>query len=266
MAYLDEGPRDAPIILMLHGNPSWSYLYRNLILHLKDSFRCIAPDHLGCGNSNKPQDYPYHFENHVHNIKQLVSHLNLTSFSLVVHDWGGAIGAALSCAHPEKITSFTAMNTAAFLSKRLPARINICRTPLIGEVLVRHFNAFAAGATYMAVATKMERDVANDFTYPYHDWKSRIATHRFVTDIPRSPLDYSYNYMKQVDHDFAQLKMPLQIIWGGKDFCFDDSFYDTWRQRFPQAPHHYFNDAGHYLLEDRGHTIYPLIHDFIRDI
>lgn len=265
-AYLDEGPKDKPVVLMLHGNPSWSYLYRNLILALRDDFRCIAPDHIGCGNSDKPQEYGYHLENHVANVERLIEHLKLETFSLIVHDWGGAIGAGVSIRHPDKVKSYTAMNTAAFLSSRIPARINACRIPLLGELMVRGFNAFAGAATSMAVAKKMPADIARDFVAPYHNWATRIATHRFVTDIPMAPGEHSYDLMKEIDETFATSTMPKQIIWGGRDFCFNDSFYDTWCQRFPEAPRHYFSDAGHYLLEDAGDKIYPLIKTFLSEL
>ena len=248
---------------MLHGNPSWSYLYRNLLLHLKDDFRCIAPDHIGCGNSDKPQDYPYHLENHIDNVEKLIDHLDIDTFSLVVHDWGGAIGAGLTIRRPDKTQSYTAMNTAAFLSSRIPLSINACRIPLIGEIMVRQFNAFAGKALTRAVVNKLDPGVAADFIHPYHDWKSRIATHKFVLDIPMKPGEYSYDLMKEIDEGFPKVDIPRQIIWGGKDFCFNDSFYKTWCTRFPQAPTHYFEDAGHYLLEDRGGDIYPLIKEFL---
>ncbi len=266
LAYIDEGNHDKPVVLMLHGNPSWSYLYRNLILNLKDKFRCIAPDHIGCGNSDKPQDYKYHLETHIANIEILIKRLNLKSFNLVVHDWGGAIGAGISIKYPEKVKSYTAMNTSAFLSSRIPVSINACRLPIIGEILIRQFNAFAAGATKMAVVNPLPNDISKEFIAPYYNWQSRIATYQFVADIPLHPDDYSYKLMQEIDKKFTLSTMPKQIIWGGKDFCFNDSFYETWIKRFPDAPNYYFENAGHYLMEDVGEEIYPLINQFITDI
>ena len=92
MHYLDEGPRDAPIVLMVHGNPTWSFFYRNLIELLRDRYRVIVPDHMGCGFSDKPQDYPYRLADHVSNVEKLLDHLQIEKHSLVLHDWGGAIG------------------------------------------------------------------------------------------------------------------------------------------------------------------------------
>ena len=89
MAYLDEGPKDAPVLLMLHGNPTWSFYYRNLVKAFSDRYRVIVPDHLGCGRSDKPANYPYRLENHIENVGRLVDTLQLDDINLVVHDWGG---------------------------------------------------------------------------------------------------------------------------------------------------------------------------------
>ena len=139
---------------MLHGNPSWSYYYRNLANLLKSSYRVIVPDHIGCGLSDKPQDYPYRLKNHIDNIESLVTHLNVEKCSLVVHDWGGAIGMGYAVRHPDAIDSLIILNTAAFRSQKIPWRIKICRTPLLGPLLIRGFNAFAGAAVFMAVTKK----------------------------------------------------------------------------------------------------------------
>ena len=99
--YLDEGAGEA--VLMLHGNPTWSFFYRNIIRELRDSFRCVAPDHIGCGLSSKPQRYGYRLSDHIENLATLVDSLNLESFHLIVHDWGGPIGMALAERMPEAI-------------------------------------------------------------------------------------------------------------------------------------------------------------------
>ena len=96
--YLDEGA--GPPVLMLHGNPTWSFYYRDLVLGLRDHFRCIVPDHLGCGLSDKPQDFSYRLEDHIRHVEELVEHLQLERVHLVVHDWGGAIGMGFATRQP----------------------------------------------------------------------------------------------------------------------------------------------------------------------
>ena len=126
MSYLDEGPRDAPIILMLHGNPSWSYLWRNWISGLSDTYRCIAPDHVGMGLSDKPSDatYEYTLDSRIEDVEALLSHLGVSGpVTLAVHDWGGGIGFGWASRHPPQVERLLITNTGAFLmpsGKTLP--------------------------------------------------------------------------------------------------------------------------------------------------
>ncbi len=262
LSYLDIG--HGPVVVMLHGNPSWSFYYRNLAILLQKNYRVIVPDHLGCGFSDKPQDYPYHLENHIDNVDHLLQHLQIKDMSLVVHDWGGAIGMGYAVRHPQDIKSLVVLNTAAFRSPHIPWRIKICRTPLLGALLIRGLNAFAGAAVYMAVTKKMDADVAQGFVKPYNSWKNRIATLRFVEDIPLSPKDYSWDTLKGIEEKLSLFaKTPMMIAWGGKDFCFNDHFYREWQRRFPEAKCHYFENAGHYVLEDAFDEIGPLVTDFL---
>jgi len=184
--YLDEGPRDAPPLVMLHGNPTWSFYYRTLIPTLSQTHRVIVPDHVGCGLSDKPQEYPYNLNQHIQNVKSLLSHLELENFTLMVHDWGGVIGMGYAIDHPETINRFVVFNTAAFYLKKLTILIRLCRSKLLGGFLVRGLNAFAGSATYMAISNhaRMTRQVRAGYLAPYNNWHNRIAVHRFVQDIP----------------------------------------------------------------------------------
>lgn len=261
LAYLDEG--QGPTLLMLHGNPSWSYLYRNLVLRLRDHFRCIVPDHLGCGFSDKPQQADYTLAMHIRNLEQLLQSLKVQRLGLVLHDWGGAIGMGWALRHLPQVAGVVACNTAAFTSTRLPRRIVLCRWPLAGPLLVRGANAFARAAIFMAVRTPMRPEVARGFLAPYDSWHNRIALLRFVQDIPMHRRHPSWACLRAIEdglHRCAEL--PLLLCWGGADFCFDRHFYEEWRRRFPRAEGHFFPQAGHYLLEDALDEIAPLIHRF----
>jgi haloalkane dehalogenase len=262
LSYLDAG--QGPVVVMLHGNPSWSYLYRNLAGLLQRDYRVIVPDHLGCGLSDKPQDYDYTLARHIANLEDLLAHLGITRMTLAVHDWGGAIGMGYAVRHAARIAALIIFNTAAFRSSRIPLRIRICRTPFLGPLLVRGLNAFAAAAVHMAVAKRMEPAVAGGYLLPYDSWKNRIATLRFVQDIPLSARDPSWPTLTAIEQGLAQFgETPMLICWGGRDFCFNDHFYEQWRQRFPRAEAHYFADAGHYVLEDAFDRIGPLVADFL---
>lgn len=252
-------------IVFLHGNPSWSYLYRNLITTLSKSYRCIAPDHLGCGLSDKPQDYPYRLADHIDNLEQVLDQRKVGSCVLVMHDWGGAIGMGWAGRHPDKVDGLVVMNTAAFRSQLIPWRIAVCRWPILGPVLVRGMNAFAGGAIYMAVKRKMTPEVARGFLYPYNCWSNRVAVMRFVQDIPLNKNHPSWPTLVKVEKGLEKLQQkPMLICWGGRDFCFHDAFYQEWKQRFPQAESHYFPEAGHYLLEDEFDAVRERIECFLR--
>jgi cis-3-alkyl-4-acyloxetan-2-one decarboxylase len=249
MHYLDEGSGE--VVILLHGNPSWSFLYRNLIKKLSPSMRCIAPDHMGCGLSDKPQDYDYCLKNHIKNIEILIERLGIKSYHLVVHDWGGMIGMGVSVNNADRVNKIVVLNTAAFLLKRIPLRINICRIPILGEIIIRGFNGFAGMALYMAVKNKMPDVVKSGFVMPYNNWKNRIATHRFVRDIPMNSSHRSYDTAKHIDDSLTNLsEKQMMLCWGGDDFCFNDLFYEEWKRRFPNAKLNYHRNAGHYVLED----------------
>ncbi len=147
MHYVDEG--SGPAIIMLHGNPTWSFYYRELIKGLRNQYRVIAPDHIGCGLSDKPQDYTYTLATHIDNLARLIDHLRLENVTLAGHDWGGAIGFGWATRNPDQVTRFVVFNTAAFFG-RMPFRIRVCRWPILGDVLVRRLNLFARSALWMA--------------------------------------------------------------------------------------------------------------------
>ena len=260
--YLDEG--EGPAVVMFHGNPTWSFYYRKLVTRLSDHHRCIVPDHIGCGLSSKPQRYPYRLDNHVRNAEELLSHLNLERFSIVVHDWGGPIGFALAGKIPDRVEKIVVLNTAAFLSQDIPLRLRLCRTPLLGAFLIRGLNAFAGLAVHMAVTKAMPAEVRRGYLYPYNSWRNRIATHRFVQDIPLNAKHPSHGAMRAVEANLPKLQdKPMLICWGLRDFVFTEAFLEGWKSRFPNAKVHTFPDAGHYLLEDAGDEVSELVKKFL---
>lgn len=249
LSYVDEGR--GPAVVMVHGNPSWSYLYRNLISALSVKYRVIAPDHMGCGLSDKPAHYPYCLRTHIANLDSLLDYLQIERCVLVVHDWGGAIGMGWAGVNRDRIAGLVVLNSAAFPSPRLPLRIAVCRRPLIGALLVRGLNGFAGAATFMAVAGSMDDRVKKGFLAPYGNWRERVAIHRFIQDIPMRPDHPSWPTLQAVTASLGGLRdKPMLLLWGGRDFCFNRLFYEEWRRRFPRAEGVLFAGAGHYVLED----------------
>jgi haloalkane dehalogenase len=272
MSFLDEGGRgqgsahSTEAVLMLHGNPTWSFYYRNLVKTLAPSFRCIAPDHIGMGLSEKPENYAYTLAQRIDDIAALVAHLGLTRIHLVVHDWGGAIGFGFAARHPELIGRIVILNTGAFPSTRIPARIALCKSVFSGTALVRGLNGFAWPATWMSMARRTLSAIEKrGYLLPYDSWANRVAVNAFVKDIPLSPEHPSWSALVATAAGIERFKMnPVLIIWGGRDFCFDDSFYNEWRKRLPDAETLYLADAGHYVLDDAKDEVQPRIAKFFQ--
>ena len=266
--YLDEGPAQAEPLLCVHGNPTWSYFYRRLVSGLSDEYRVVAPDHIGCGRSDKPQDWSYRLADHVANLERLVLALDLSRVTLVVHDWGGPIGFGVAARHPERFARLVIFNTAAFPSGRIPLRIDLCRTPLLGQVLIRRFNAFARAATHMTVARpgRMTAAVRRGYLAPYDSWKNRIANWKFVADIPLSRRHPSRAALEEIAAALPRFAdLPAVVIWGERDWCFTPEFRREWERRLPGAKVHAIPDAGHYLLEDAHEEILPWLKAFLRE-
>ncbi len=267
--YLDEGAGEP--VVMVHGNPSWSILFRGLIDDLRDSHRVVAIDHIGCGRSAKPDDqaYDYTLESRVDDLELLMDRLGLDSgVTLVVHDWGGMIGMAAAARRPERIARLVVCNTAAFhkpAAKAMPWAIAVCRTRALGGLLVQGLNAFAQG-TAMIGCTKnrMSPDVRSAYVSPYDSWDHRRAILRFVQDIPLWPTDRSHQLVSWVESRLEAFRnTPMLILWGMRDFVFDGSFLDEWIRRFPHAQVARFADAGHYLFEDEREAAGTLVRAFL---
>lgn len=266
MSYVDTGPRSDEAVLLLHGNPTWSFHYRDLIGRLVEAgHRCVAPDHVGMGLSDKPQDYPYRLATHVGNLAILVGRLGLRRVHLVVHDWGGAIGFGWATKRPELVGRIVILNTAAFPAPWMPWRIRFCRAPLLGEWFVRGLNGFARPATWMAVNRRpLPAEVKRGYLFPYDSWGSRIGIARFVADIPMHPRHPSMSALEAIAGGLGRLRRSQVLIaWGGADFCFDDRFYAEWRRIFSDARTLHLPDAGHYVLEDAAEQVIPGIEGFL---
>lgn len=268
--YLDEGPRDAPPVLMLHGNPTWSFYYRNLVQALRENFRCIVPDHIGCGLSDKPGDeqYDYRLRSRVEDIAALIDHLDLAQpLTLVVHDWGGMIGFAWAVSNVEQVARTVIMNTAAFplpAEKKMPPALSLVRDSALGAFLVTRFNAFAGIAARVGFKKPVSREVRLGYTLPYDAPEHRIATLRFVQDIPLSNRDVGYDILLNTSKRLHLLaNKPCLIAWGEKDFVFDEPFLNTWLDHYPHAEVHRFPDCGHYILEDGGPALIERIRKFM---
>jgi haloalkane dehalogenase len=263
--YLDEG--EGEVLLFLHGNPTWSFYYRSLIQNFQGRYRCVAPDHIGCGFSDKPQDYSYTLTNHIDNLEKLVVFLGLKNITLLVHDWGGAIGMGLAVRKPELIKRLVLFNTASFLSTDIPLRIGLCRMPLLGTILIRYLNLFVRGVLRFGLKSRkrLKQNVRAGYLAPYDTFENRIANLKFVQDIPMEQAVPSYSVIEYIERNLKQFDgYPILIIWGSEDFCFNVNFLNKWREIFPRAEVREVYNAGHLVVEDASDEIIPWIEGFLR--
>ncbi len=267
MHVLDEGEGDT--VLMLHGNPTWSFFFRDLVLGLRGAHRVIAPDQIGCGLSEKPdeQTYDYTLSRRVDDLAALIDQIEVRGrMTLLLHDWGGMIGMAYAAKHPERINRLVLLNTAAFhlpKGKRLPRSLWLCRETPLGELIIRDTGLFTSLLARWAVCRPMEQSVREAYLWPYRLPEERTALLRFVQDIPLRPEDPSYALVAEVAASLPRFDaLPCLILWGEKDFVFDHHFLREWQRLLPSAEVHRFANAGHYVLEDAGEQILPLIEDF----
>jgi haloalkane dehalogenase len=265
--YLDEG--EGPPVVMVHGNPTWSFYYRNLVEALREDHRVLVPDHIGCGYSDKPSDdrYDYTLSERISDLEAFLDSLALEEpVTLVAHDWGGMIAMGWAVRHPDRVARIVLMNTAAFHlpdDMKMPPTLSFVRNTRLATFMVRHFNLFSFGATWLASARWLPKAVRAAYRAPYDTPDNRIATLRFVQDIPLEPGDAAYDAVSEVEDGLSLFeKTPILLLWGEKDFVFKPAVLDLFERIWPQAESHRFPRAGHYVLEDAAAEIPPIIRDF----
>jgi len=269
--FLDEGPKDGNPVVMVHGNPTWSFYYRNLVNALKGDCRCLVPDHIGMGLSDRPsdEDYTYTLQSRVEDFGHWMDAVEPERpITLIVHDWGGAIGLSWAVRNPDRIERIVLLNTWAFnipKDESLPGSLKFARTGL-GAFLIQRFNAFSGLAVRMATEQKLDREVARGLVAPYQGSPDRrLATLRFVQDIPLEETDPAWAVLDETENRLGLLSnKPVLILWGAKDFVFNDKVLSIWKEKLPKAEIEYFEDAGHYVLEDAPEKIIPRVQAFLK--
>ena len=269
MHYLDEG-RGSPLV-MVHGNPTWSFYFRNLVLGLRDAHRCIVPDHLGCGLSDKPglAQYDFSLKSRIDDLEVLLESLNLSEkITLVLHDWGGMIGMSYAARHPDRIARIIAINTGAFplpKSKPFPWSLWLGRNTRLGAWLILKQNLFCRLAARWCVTRQpLPPEVREMYLKPYDSPEHRLAVLTFVQTLPLSPNDPGFDIVTQTAASLKQFQnTPTLLLWGLKDFVFDKHFLAEWQRYFPHAESHTWADCGHYLLEDAGPECLERIQRFL---
>lgn len=273
--YVDEGAGE--IVLFLHGNPTWSYLYRHQIRGLRDSYRCIAPDHLGFGFSDKPRRADYRMSAHIARLNQLVSQLGLSDITLVVQDWGGIIGLSWAVDHKDLVRRLVILNTTAFFPRSRSEMLRIrplpyaipmlwlLKIPGLGELFVQGLNGFARLVVFTTShKERMTREVIAGYLDPYPTWGSRRAHLKSVRQIPMRTNGSIARLLRETDAKLTGWEVPTQLIWGMRDPVFTSWFLRGFERRLPNhAPSLEIADAGHFLQDDTPDVITEKIREFL---
>ena len=274
MHYVDEGPRDGRPVVMVHGNPTWGYLYRNFIGPLTEAgHRAIVPDHLGFGRSDKP-DKPdvYTIDRHCERLESLLESLDLSEATVVPQDWGGPIGLYWASRHPERVRSLYILNTFAHRPRgpvKLPAPLKVFRAKGAGEFLVKRLHLFVKVFLFRAGIVHRDRmtdQVKAAYLAPHPDYSSRTAILEFPREIPAGPegrvSDLNASIEAGLQAHFRS--KPVGIAWAMKDIAFTPEIIDElWLDTFPDADVMKIPDAGHYLQEDAHERIVPALLDHL---
>lgn len=264
--YVDEGSGEP--VVMLHGNPTWGYVYRRFVARLAASRRCVVPDHMGFGRSEKPLDGgQYTLGRHVENLSALLLELDLHDVTLVMQDWGGPIGFGFAVEHPERVKRLVILNTWAFLypeGTTLHGLLELFRQPHVGEAMVQALNLFVEGYLPGGIHHK-ERlpEIMPAYRAPFPDYNSRVGTLAFPRDIPVGGGHPSAPTMRRIEENLRRLYVPTVLIWGMRDPDFEPSVVEEWTEVYPHAEVHRIDTAGHFSQEDEPERIVGIIQDFL---
>lgn len=284
--YVDEGPtrrevgespsgfdsppaKDAPCVLAVHGNPTWSFYYRTVIGAMRTTHRAIAVDHLGMGWSDKPHLREMRLSEHTTNLVEFIERMDLRNIVLVVHDWGGAIGLGAAVQLPSRFAGLVVLNTAAFPPPYVPWRIAVLRTPWIGRWAMTYGNVFARAATRMTLhrLQRLDPEVKQGLLQPYDTPAHRIGIANFVQDIPLTPRHPTHATLVHLESKLPTLKhLPIRLVWGMKDWCFRPSCLERFQALWPDATTVTLNDVGHYVMEEASEDVIANIRSIVEGI
>lgn len=262
--YVDVG--DGPPIVMTHGNPSWSFLYRHIIKELSKTHRCIAIDNLGFGLSDKPVDVDYTIDLHARNAERLVEHLGLTDVTLMVHDWGGPIGLSYALNHPENVRRIVLFNTwlwpvngdkhyesfSGFMGGRIGRFLNLRLNFFVNVIMKK-----AAGKR--SVFTK---EVLRHYRMALPDAESRLAS----ASLPAQILGAGRWLERAWNRREAIAGIPTLIIWGAKDIAFREQELRRWTETLKNHELVHLADTGHYIQEESPDQVIPIIRAFLEKV
>lgn len=278
MHYLDEGAEnERSTVLALHGNPSWSFLYRALVKGLSTERRIVVPDHIGFGLSDKPDDEAaYTLKAHIDHLEALVLWLDLKNITLVMQDWGGPIGLGVAARHPERIKALVVMNTFGFYPPvdgmnpeklKLPPPLLMMRSKGLGDFMVRRLGFFERQVMTMATATKRKGAAKRAYRDIFRNRSERAGVMAFPRMIPTNTVHPAAKILLEETGPYVeQFDGPAHIFWGLKDPLIPIGALTAWKKRLPQASVTEFKTARHYLQDDEPDTLVRELRQFLADM
>lgn len=263
MHYVDEGNGEP--VVMVHGNPTWSFLYRHLIKGLSRNYRCIAIDHIGFGLSDKPADWSYYPEDHAKNLNLLIGKLDLKDITLIVQDWGGPIGISYAIEKPENVKRLIIMNTWMWTVKGDPhyERFSSFMGGHVGRFLIKHFNFFVRVVMKKAMGdpSKLTELAHRHYLKALKRPEERKGCWTFPKRIIDSSdwLDYLWSQRDKIKDKIAL------ILWSMKDIAFREQELNRWTSLFSDCKVIRFDGTGHFVQEEKGSELCPVIEEFLRN-
>lgn len=265
--YVDEGV--GPPILMVHGQPTWSYLYRKMIPPLVAAgYRCIAPDLMGFGLSDKPSDESeYTLRRHVFLVTGLAEKLELVDLTVVVQDWGGPIGLRYAIEHQTNLHALVILNTLVRPIKVPWLFKVIFLSGSFSSFLVRRFDLLRMMSFSGSLAFKrpLDRRAKEQYKLPHPTSKSRAGIAAFPKMIPTNPGHPNFEYISDIDRTLQKWDIPVLVMFSDKDMVFKVAEGQRIADMVPNGRFQLVRDAGHYLQEDAGEEIAERIVTFLKD-
>lgn len=252
MHYVDEGDENAPVVLMVHGNPTWSFYYRNLAKEfIKKGFRVVIPDHIGFGLSDKPQFFEYNLKGHIFNLEKLITSLNLKNIHLVVHEFGGAIGFGAAVNYADRFRSAIILNTQPFNFKKISSDMSFFRKKLSKPLVTGYLNGF----TFMATKKGLSSLEKECYLMPYRGQRNRVGINESLQDAIEDKTETTFLALDEIEKQLSKLSFPKLILWGAKDNHLSSDFFTEWKKIYPDAFFKYYHSGGHYILEDEREDV-----------
>ena len=267
ICYVDEGPRDGRVVLLVHGNPTSSYLYRKIISPLSgNGYRCVAPDLLGFGNSDKPEEEQlYTFDLHVELLTKLVDQLELENITVVGQDWGGPISFRYAIDHKDNTAAIVALNTFVDAGMNVPFVFNLMFRSFISSFLIKYVDVFRKALFKMGFARPVDAEVLAEYFSFHPSPRSRSGIAAFPKMIPVEKGHPASRRIAEIGHTFRTWDVPALVAFSDKDMAFKLEEGRELANRFKRSKFVTIKDAGHYLQEDAGEEIARHIHEFLTE-